>query len=257
MKWKLSVTLSAVLFFCLMSLTPLSAEAFDMTEYWPIRPGTVWMLDHEIFILSAKTHQFDPFAGKQLVMVSSFCHGTCGGQHAYLYSGPEGLLGVGLYEGGQMIDLSATPLKIAGKEMSIDQTVVTTIPAGVIDDEDPVTLTVTLVAQEDVAVPAGTFKDTLVLRLRIDDDPGSHYIEKLWLAKNVGPVKIERVSEFPENHEGCFFTCGSQDEDTGHMVHRVISLDQVLGPQLVDVNNNGKLGLEEAIYTLQVLSGSR
>ncbi|MDY6990415.1 MAG: hypothetical protein SWQ30_20430 [Thermodesulfobacteriota bacterium] len=255
MKWKLSVTLSAVLFSCLLSLTPLSAEAFDMTEYWPIRPGTVWMLDHEIFILSAKTHQFGPFEGKQLVMVSSYCFDTCG-EHAYLYSGPEGLLGVGLYEGGRMIDLSATPLKIAEKEMIIGQTVVSNIPAGVIDDEDPIKFTVTLVAQESVTVPAGTFNDTLVLRLRIDDDPESHYVEKLWLAKNVGPVRIERVSEFPPNHEGCFFTCGCYDEETG-IVLRVISLEDVLGPSLIDINNNGKLGLEEAVYILQVLSGSR
>ncbi|MDY6952533.1 MAG: hypothetical protein SWE60_13560 [Thermodesulfobacteriota bacterium] len=257
MKGKMSVPLFAIVVFGLLSLTPLSARAFDMTEYWPVRPGTVWMLDHEIFIVSAKTHQFAFFEGKQFVMASSFCHGMCGGGYAYLYAGPEGLLGVGLYEEGKMIDLSATPLKIAEKEMIIGQTVTSTIPAGVIDDEDPITLTVTLLAQESVTVPAGTFNDTLVLRLRIDDDPGSHYEEKLWLAKNVGPVKIERASEFPLNHEGCFFTCGSQDEETGQMVHRVISLDHVLGPQLVDVNDNGKLGLEEAVYILQVLSGSR
>lgn len=255
MKTKISVPLLAILFSCLLSLTPLSAKAFDMTEYWPIKAGTVWTLDHEILILGAKTHQFTFFEGKQLVMASSYCHDICG-QHAYLYSGPDGLLGVGLYENGQMIDLSATPLKIAEKEMSIGQTVVTTIPAGVLDDEDPITLTVTLLAQEGITVPAGTFSDTLVLRLRIDDDPESHYIEKLWLAKDVGPVKIERVSESPVNHEGCFFTCGCYDEETG-IVLRVISLEDVLAPALIDVNNNGKLGLEEAIYTLQVLSGSR
>lgn len=256
MKAKICVTVSASLFSCLLLLTPLSAEAFDMSEYWPITPGTAWMLDHEILILSAKTHQFNFFEGKQFIMASSYCEGICG-QHAYLYSGPEGLLAVGLYEDETMIDLSATPFKVAEATMSIGQTVVTTVPAGVIDEEDPITLTVTLQAQEAVTAPAGTFADTLVLELRIDDDPDSHYIEKLWLAKNVGPVKIQRVSESPFNHEGCFLTCGSYDTEAQIVVHRVISLEDVLGLPLFDVNNDGKLGLEDAIYILQVLIGSR
>jgi hypothetical protein len=255
MKAKTRGAVSAILFCCLLSWTPLSAEAFDMTEYWPAAAGTVWILDHEILILGAKTHQFSLFEGKQLILASSYCQGICG-QHAYLYSGPEGLLGVGLYENENMVDLSATPLKIAAGQMVIGQTVVTNIPAGVLD-EDAFRFTVTLLAQEAVTVPAGTFDDTLVLQLRVDDDPESHYIEKLWLAKNVGPVKIERVSEFPENHEGCFLTCGCYDRETGEIVHRVISLEDVIGPPLIDINNNGKLGLEEVIYTLQVLSGSR
>jgi hypothetical protein len=255
MKAKIRLPLLTILFCCPLLLTPSFAKAFDMTEYWPIRAGTVWMLDHEILILGAKAHRFALFEGKQFVMVSSYCHGMCGG-HAYLYAGPEGLLGVGLFEGGEMIDLSATPLKIAEQEMVIGQKVVTTIPTGVLDDEDPITLTVTLLAQEEVTVPAGTFTDTMVLGLRVDDDPGSHYIEKIWLAKNVGPVKIERVSESPENHEGCFLTCGCYNEEE-EIVLRVISLEDVLGPSLMDVNNDGQLGLEEAIYTLQVLSGSR
>lgn len=255
MEAKISFPFLAILFSSLL-LAPLSAKAFDMIEYWPTRPGTVWMLDHEILIVGAKTHQFASFKGRQFVMVSSYCYGISGQQYAYLYTGPEGLLGVGLYEGGQLIDLSATPLKIAEQEMDISQTVVTIIPAGVLDDEDSITFTVTLLAHEGVTVPAGTFDDTLVLQVRVDDGPGSHYIEKLWLAKNVGPVKIERVSESPPNHEGCFLTCGCYD-DEGGIVVRVISLEDVLGPALIDVNNNGKLGLEEAIYTLQVLSGSR
>ena len=256
MKLKICVAVSAILFSCLLSLVPLSAEAFDMHEYWPIKPGTVWVFDYEVLILSANTHQFGPFEGKQLIMASSYCEGICG-QHAYVCAGPEGLLAVGVYEDETMIDLSATPVKIAAANMTIGQTVETTVPPGVLDEEDPLTLTVTLLRQEAVTVPAGTFDDTLVLRLRIDDDPASHYIEDLWLAKNVGPVKIQRVSESPFNHEGCFFTCGSYNQEDQTIVHRVISLEDVLGLPLFDVNNDGKLGLEDAIYILQVLIGSR
>lgn len=259
MKLKLLIAVSAVLFSFLLSLAPLSAKAFDMSEYWPLKPGTVWILDYETLIVRTATHQFEHYEGTQFIIGSTYCTGLCG-QHVYVYSGPEGILAVGIYEEGNLIDLSATPLKIANKEMDINDEFSSTVPPGVLDENDAITLTVKLLGQEDVTVPMGTFENTLVLRLTMDDDPDSHYIEKLWLAKNVGPVKIERVSESPLNHEGCFLTCGCFDwenENDPIIVQRVISLEEVFGPWLIDIHNDGRLGLEEAIFTLQVLSGER
>jgi len=235
------------------SVTP--SLAFDMTKYWPVKAGTVWIYDRDLFIMGSKTHTFTNYTGTQLINGSGFCDVVCG-TYFYFYSGPEGLLGVGLNFGDQTIDLLDTPLKFASADMSINDVIITTIPAGRIDDA-PITFTVTLVGQETVTVPAGQFYNTLVLQIRVDDSPVTHYIERLWLAEGIGPVKLQRVSESPLNHEGCLFSCGSFDFDTETVVQREISLESVLGPPLVDTNNDGRIGMEEAIYILQTMSNNR
>lgn len=227
---------------------------FDMTQYWPLKPGTTWIFDREALILGAKTHQFISYQGIQLIQSTTYCDKACG-EHAYLSSGQDGVLFVG-YFGVNYIDFSGTPLKFANKEMMVNDTVISTVPAGIIDN-DAITFTVTLLAHEPVTVPGGTFPDTLVLQIRIDDSPNSHYIEKIWLARGVGPVKFERVSESPVNHEGCMFTCGCFDKTTGAVAYREINLANVFGPPFSDVNSDGKIGLEEAIHILQIISKNR
>ena len=58
---------------------------------------------------------------------------------------------------------------------------------------------------------------------------------------------------------GCFFTCGSFDKGAseGAVAYREISLDNVFGPPIIDIHNDGKIGLEEVIYILQVISKNR
>jgi hypothetical protein len=229
--------------------------AFDMTKYWPVKAGTVWIFDRDHFIVGSKTNTFTYFTGTQLINGSSFCDTVCG-TYFYFYGGSEGLLGVGLHFADQTIDLLDTPLKFASAEMSINDVVITTIPAGRIDD-DQITFTVTLVGQETVTVPAGQFNNALVLQIRVDDSATTYYTEKLWLAEGIGPVKIQRVSESPLNHEGCLFSCGSFNFDSKTVVQREISLEFLLGPPLVDTNNDGRVGMEEAIYILQTMANIR
>jgi len=231
-------------------------KPFDMTQYWPLKPGTTWIFDREALIVGAKTHQFISYPGTQLIQSTTYCDNACG-EHAYLYSGQDGILFIG-YFGVNHIDFSDTPLKFAHQKMMINDIVVSTVPAGVLDD-DAITCTATLLARESVTVPGGTFPDALVLQIRIDDSPNSHYIEKIWLAKGIGPVKIQRTSESPLNHVGCFFTCGSFDKGAseGAVAYREISLDNVFGPPIIDIHNDGKIGLEEVIYILQVISKNR
>jgi hypothetical protein len=235
-----------------VSVTP--SLGFDMKKYWPVRSGTVWIYDRDLFIMGSKRHAFSIFTGTQLIMESSFCDPVCG-SHPYFYSGPEGLLIVGLKSGDQTTDLLDTPAKFASADMSINDVIITIIPAGRIDD-DQITITVTLVGQETVTVPVGQFDNTLVLQIRVDDSPATHYIEKVWLAENIGPVKLQRVSESPLNHEGCLFTCNSFDND-GKIVVREFNLESLLGPPLVDINNDGRVGMEEAIYILQTITNIR
>jgi len=227
--------------------------AFDMTKYYPLRPGSIWIFERGHSLVGSKTHTFSVYTGIQVLS------GDGTGESIYWYSGPEGVLGVGLQFGIEMIDLGNTPLKLADADMDFGIPIVTTIPAETIPGEDAITFTVTLVAQETVIVPAGQFEDTLVLQIRIDDDPTSHYVEKVWLAEGIGPVKYERVSESPPNHEGCLFTCRCFDYSGDDPVvdQRVISLDSLLGPPLVDTNNDGRVGMEEVVYILQTLANSR
>lgn len=257
MKTRLCISIRTTLLACFFILAPLTAKAFDMLEYWPIKPPAAWVMDYEMFILTNDTLQFANLPGQKMFTVSTFCEdGLCGQNYFYIYSGPGGLLILGVYEEGTLIDLSATPIKIVEADMTIGQSTVTVIPAGTFD-ADPITLTVHLVAQENVTVPAGIYENTLVLQIDITDSPTTNYREKVWLAQNVGPVKIERISETPENHDGCFFTCGSFNLETSEVVNPLISLQFALGVQPMDVNNDGKLGLAEAIYTLKTLAGDQ
>jgi len=90
--------------------------------------------------------------------------------------------------------------------MNVGNSVTTNMQAGVIDD-NPISITITLEAVEPATVPAGTFNNTLRLKVFIVDGMGT-YTERIWLAKGVGPVQMHRVSE-TNNTPGCFFTCGS------------------------------------------------
>jgi hypothetical protein len=242
------VLLSAIFICFVVSVKP--SLAFDMARYWPIKAGIVLIYDRDFFVVGSKTYAFANFKGIQVITGMLFRDG----RYSYLYSGPDGILLLGQYRSHQLIDISDVPIKFASADMKINDKIITTIPAGRVDN-DPLTFTVTLLTQETVTVPTGQFS-TLVLQIRVDDSPISHYVEKVWLAEGIGPVKFQRVSESPLNRNGCLFTCGSFD-DNGNIVQREISLESSLGLPLVDINNDGKVGMEEAIYILQVLSNQR
>jgi hypothetical protein len=75
-------------------------------------------------------------------------------------------------------------------------------------------LNTTLLGLETVIVPAGTFSNTLRIELQIADwDGGCSYKETLWLAKGIGPVKIQRTDADPADCLGCVFICDPDDED--------------------------------------------
>lgn len=215
-----------VLWLIFLQLIFLSSSfAFQMADYWPIKAGNVWIFDNEIMAFSSKTQTFGQYNARKMVFGVDFCGDLCG-NHMYFYLGSEGLLLVSLNEDGSSVNLSATPIKLFSAEMQLGQSIISSVPAGVLDPEsDQLTFTATLLNEQTIAVPAGTFTDTLVLELLVDDSSTSEYREKLWLAKGVGPVKIERVNETPEEHEGCFFSCGSFNQDNGTIVQREIKLD--------------------------------
>ena len=153
-------------------------------------------------------------ASKKIIFGSEYCNDNCG-EFVLLCAGSEGLAIVGQYEDGDVHDFSVTPLRIFSARMNIGDSIVSSVPAGVIDP-DEIKLTATLLGVQTVVTPAGTFTDALVLQAVLQDSPTTDYTEILWIAKRVGPVKILRLSETPENgNDGCIFSCFSVAADTG------------------------------------------
>ena len=176
---------------------------FEMSDYWSLKKGDIFVYDRDFSTITNETRVFGSYTGRQFIDRATFCD-----SHSYIYDGNEGILMVGIYdnESETYIDLSSTPVKLADKNMDIGDSVVTNIPAGVLDSSE-ITITITLETLETVVVPAGTFNNSIRVRINIIDGPGQSYVERIWLAKDVGPVQMHRVSEV--NTNGCFFTCGS------------------------------------------------
>jgi hypothetical protein len=186
-----------------------------MADYWSLHEGDAWIFDRDIHLFTSETHVFAKYTGRMWASARTYCE-----NRGYLYQGPEGILMVGLFdaENNQFFDLSNTPLKLAGAEMSLGESITSNLTI-----DGPVSFTVTLEAAEEVTVPAGVFKDALRVNIFVNDSVGT-YTLKVWLAKGVGLVKIQRVSE-TGGTDGCFLDCGTFDCRTGEtVVQRVISL---------------------------------
>jgi hypothetical protein len=192
-----------------------NAHAYTMADYWSLDAGDVWVFDRDIQIFTSETHVFEKYTGRMWASARMYCE-----NRAYFYQGPEGILMLGLYnaENNQFKDLSNTPLKLASAEMNLGESITSTAIL-----EGPVTFTITLEGVENVTVPAGSFADTLRVNIFVSDTDGT-YTLKVWLAKGVGTVKVQRVSE-TGGTTGCFLDCGAFDCKTGDVVvQRVISL---------------------------------
>ena len=197
---KLSLISFSIVIIIVLSNIPI--HAYTMADYWAFNEGNVWVYDRDFRVMGTETHDFTYYRGRQSLEAHELY------SHFYIYSGPEGVLGVGIfdYETKQFVDFSATPIKLSKAEMNIGEGVTSNIPAGVVDD-DVISITTILEAIETVTVPAGTFNNTLRVNIFINDGFGT-YTEKIWLAKGVGAVQMYRVSE-TNNTPGCFFTCAS------------------------------------------------
>ena len=64
----------------------------------------------------------------------------------------------------------------------------------------------TLVGKETLTVPAGIF-ETLKIKIEINDVGKCQYTTWLWLAKNIGMIKIHRTNPSPSDCTGCMFVC--------------------------------------------------
>jgi hypothetical protein len=198
-----TIAFMSLLMAIITALSSVPSYAFTMVDYWSFNEGNVWVYDRDLQVLGTETHEFGGYTGRPFLQAREFYN-----NHPYIYSGPEGVMAVGMFifDTKQFVDLSATPIKVSNAEMNIGESVTTNIPAGVIDD-NAISITITLEGVETVSVPAGTFNDALRVKAFINDGVGT-YTERIWLAKGVGAVQMYRVSETNNTH-GCFWTCGS------------------------------------------------
>jgi hypothetical protein len=248
-----TMVLAVVVFLTYSSV--LAANSYEMVDYYPITEGNVWFFDRDINVVGTETHSFGQYQGIAWHSASDFRS-----EYGFVYNGQEGLLmvGLGVYDSSTIVDLSDTPFVWAHAEMEVGQSVESTIPAGKLGD-DEIKLTSTLMAVETVIVPAGTFQNCLKFRVTVNDSPSTQYTEHVWLAKDIGVVKMYRVSEIPVNHEGCFFTCGSFDEDFNSVEEREIVLESSVlsSDRSGDINGDGRISLDDVIHALQILSATR
>ncbi len=196
-----------LIFFIFIPAFTSPLYAITMSDYFPLNRGNIKVFDRNVFAVGPESHRFAHYTGQAFIDAVEF-HDMI----LYFYSGADGILLVGAYdtEPENYIDLSSTPVKIASGLMDIGESVISTIPAEVVEDWD-INFTSTLTGVETVVTPAGTFHDTLKLNIVISSGDGGTFREIIWLAKGIGVVKTRRPSETPTNYDGCLFTCGAFD----------------------------------------------
>jgi hypothetical protein len=227
-----------------------STFAFTMSEYFPLKTGNIWMYDRNLFAAGPDLHNFSKYQGTALVDAREYYDGII-----YFNSDTDGILMVGFYETAskEYIDLSEAPIKFAAGEMTLGQTI-TSISS---DLEDwSIDFASTLQAVETIETNAGTFSNTLKLKIVVTDQEGV-FTENIWLAKGIGIVKAMRVSESPANYDGCVFTCGAFDYWSDAVQQRELNLMQYIIQKVppCDIDKDGKIGLAEAVYALKTASG--
>ena len=196
-----------------------SAHAYTMADYWSFGEGDIWIYDRDFIAIGKETHSFGTYNGKEYLEAREYCKG-----HFYINVGPDGILFVGIYslKNDQFINLSATPIKLSDVDMNVGDSYEQNFPAGVLDIV-AIRYTFTLEAVETVTVPAGTFNNTLRMQIVIEADGIGVATEKVWLAKGIGAVQMQRVSE-TNNYLGCIMTCGSYNCDGDAVDERYIQL---------------------------------
>ena len=181
-----------------------SGYGYSMADYWAIKAGQVCIYDQEIIVVGPETKTFGPYSGREYLQANDYS-----GNQAFVYTGSAGVLVVGLYDSdsSSYVDISAHPIVMSKAQMNIGETISSTIPPGVFDPNNGIVFTITLVQEESITIPAGTFSNSLKLKVYVQEGAGQTYTEYIWLVKDIGPVQMFRASE-TNNSEGCFLTCG-------------------------------------------------
>jgi hypothetical protein len=172
---------------------------YRICNYFPLDAGNKW-----------KYTTGDRFVLANEQKCTSGYKGILYGSNTYEYSpyiqnGQYGLLFAGCqYDEGWLKDWGIRARFIPAN-MKVGQTVSQHFQPYF--DDFGIYLDTKLIGLQTITVPAGTFK-TLKIRFVVNHDDGScSYKTTIWLAKGVGPVKIQRTDPNPADCLGCVFVC--------------------------------------------------
>jgi glutaredoxin len=133
----------------------------------------------------------------------------------YIQNKERGLLSAGCQYDEGVFEDRGYQFVLIPSEMQIGKTVCQYAPPA--NDHPGAISCITLTGLETITVPAGTFDNTLKIELMVvHTDDSCSYETTLWLAKDIGPVKIHRTNPDPPDCLGCVFVC-DPDNDVSKM----------------------------------------
>jgi hypothetical protein len=155
--------------------------------------GNTWVFNDVTQTVSGDTHTFSGGTGKRV----NYIGGLCAPQDGFVADSQDGVVFYGVYDREERIYVDTQePFVAFPREMQIGDSWVNTFRAS--------TITYHFLGLETATVPAGTFHDSLKIKVDIDDiDPPGTHTTFMWYAKHIGLIKVERTSESPPGFEGC------------------------------------------------------
>lgn len=78
--------------FMIIVVYAIPSHAYRMADYWALNEGNVWIYDRDLQVMGIETHNFAQYTGRQFLQAREFYN-----NQPYIYSGPEGVMAVGMY----------------------------------------------------------------------------------------------------------------------------------------------------------------
>lgn len=170
-------------------------------NYFPLDPGNQWQYT------TGEFHIADDIQ-KCLSGYSGILYATDTYKFSpYMQNSQNGLLFAGCQYKEDVYEDMGFKIEVMPAKMKIGDTVSSRFRHEGVNS----TFDVTLVGLETVTVFAGRY-DTIKIEIMILDIGKCSYKTTLWLAKDIGPVKIHRTEADPADCDGCIFVC-TRDND--------------------------------------------
>lgn len=177
---------------------------YRICNYFPLDLGNQWNYTTGNYFISNDTRTCASGYSGILYETNTYEYSP------YIQNGGHGLLFAGCQYDEGILEDWGIPLVLIRPQMQIGETVRTSIPPGIINQNGTIFDT-TFVGIETITVPAGTF-NTAKFKFLINDIGECSYKTTLWLGKGLGPVKIHRTEPNPENCLGCMFVCDPNND---------------------------------------------
>jgi hypothetical protein len=165
-------------------------------NYFPLEPGNQWQYTTGEFHIENDIQKCDSGYSGILYATDTYKFSP------YIQNGRDGLLFAGCQYDETVYEDFGFKIGIMPSKMKIGDTVSSKFKHEGVNS----TFDVTLVGLETITVPAEIY-DTIKIEIMIQDIGKCSYKTTLWLAKDIGPVKIHRTEANPADCGGCIFVC--------------------------------------------------